>query len=397
MAADTPNDLRDNAPLVRLVTRLNVGGPARHALILTRELQTEFPTVLAVGHTGPREGELTDPKVHTTRLPLTRELNPINDAKAVAAVRRLLTRTNPWLLHTHMAKAGTLGRAAAQTMAKETRPLTVHTFHGHVLEGYFKKPVERAFLEIERRLARRTDRLIAVSPQVKDELLDLGIGRPDQIDVVPLGLDLDAFLDVTKPTGELRTELDVPPDAPLVGIVGRLVPIKDVGTTIDAIARLNKDVHLAVVGDGELRPALEQHARDRALADRVHFTGWRRDIAATVADLDVVVLSSRNEGTPVALIEALAAARPVVGTDVGGVRFVVQDHHNGFLVPPGDSNALADRINRLLADPHLRQQMGAHGRAHVRDRFSSKRLVADIRALYTELRNGRPRSRAAAR
>src|SRR5947209_4467491 len=233
MGAATPGHPRDSPPLVRLVTRLNVGGPARHALILTRELADEFPTVLAVGRTGPREGELSDPNVTVHRLPLRRQVHPTADARAFAAVRRLLTQTRPWLVHTHMAKAGTVGRAAAMTL--RPRPLTVHTFHGHVLEGYFSNPVERAFLETERRLARRTDRLIAVSPEVRDELLDLGIGTPDQIEVVPLGLDLDPFLAVGAPTGKLRAHLGLPATAPLVGIVGRLVPIKDVATTIGAV------------------------------------------------------------------------------------------------------------------------------------------------------------------
>jgi glycosyltransferase involved in cell wall biosynthesis len=390
MDAATSDDLRDSSPLVRLVTRLNVGGPARHALLLTRELSAEFPTILAVGRTGPREGELSDPAVTVRRLPLTREVHPAADLKAFAAVRRLLAQTRPWLVHTHMAKAGTMGRLAAMTV--KPRPLSVHTFHGHVLEGYFSKPVERAFLEVERRLARRTDRLIAVSPQVRDELLDLGIGRPQQIDVVPLGLDLEPFLDVTKPTGELRARLGIAQDAPLVGIVGRLVPIKDVATTINAVHRLD-GVHLAIVGDGELRPELEQEARDLGVADRVHFTGWWHDVADVMADLDVAALSSRNEGTPVALIEALAAARPVVGTNVGGVRFVVEEDKSGYLVPPNDPDALADRLARLLADPARRTRMGEYGRAQVRDRFGAARLVADMRALYVELRRQRPRPR----
>jgi glycosyltransferase involved in cell wall biosynthesis len=228
-----------------------------------------------------------------------------------------------------------------------------------------------------------------VSPEVRDELLDLGIGRPDQIEVVPLGLDLDAFLalDPVTPSGKLRAHLGLPPTAPLVGIVGRLVPIKDVATTIRAVQRLD-GVHLAVVGDGALRPALEDEAAKLRVADRVHFTGWWDDVAAVMADLDVAALSSRNEGTPVALIEALAAGRPVVGTNVGGVRFVVEEDQSGYLVPPDDPDALAERLKQLLADPALRARMGEYGRAHVRERFGARRLVADMRALYTDLRRG---------
>ena len=368
--------------ILRLVTRLNIGGPARHALLLTRELSPEFPTVLAAGRTGPREGELADPQVNVRRVPLVREVSPTADARALAGVRRLLATSRPRILHTHMAKAGTVGRLAARGV--RTRPLTVHTFHGHVLEGYFSKPVERAFVAAERRLARSTDRLIAVSPQIRDQLLDLGIGTASQYEVVPLGLDLAPFLAVDGASGRLRGAIGVPSPTPLVGIVGRLVPIKDVSTILAAMARLS-GAHLAVVGDGELRPALEAEAHRLGIAPRVHFTGWWDDVASAMADLDVVALTSRNEGTPVSLIEALAAARPVVGTSVGGVPFVVKEGTTGHLVSAGDPAALADSIGGLLADPSLRREMGQRGRTDVRKRFGSGRLVDDMRGLYTEL------------
>jgi glycosyltransferase involved in cell wall biosynthesis len=377
--------------IVRLVTRLNIGGPARHALLLTRELSAEFPTLLAAGQPAPDEGELSDPQVSVRRMPLTRQVAPARDARALIAVRSLLTQQRPAILHTHMAKAGTVGRIAARTIRPPMR--TVHTFHGHVLEGYFNKRVERAFVEVERRLARRTDLLIAVSPEIRDELLDLGVGRPSQIEVVPIGLDLSAFLAVDGPSGALRRRLDVAADVPLIGIVGRLVPIKDVATMLAATARL-PGVHLAVVGDGEDRKALEAEAALLGIADRVHFTGWWHDVAAAMADLDVVVLTSRNEGTPVSLIEALAAGRPVVGTRVGGVPFVVRDGEFGHLVPPQDPTAVADRVRAVLDDPDAARRMGERGRAYVRERFGSERLVDDMRRLYADLLPGDSRSRS---
>jgi glycosyltransferase involved in cell wall biosynthesis len=285
-----------------------------------------------------------------------------------------------------MAKAGTVGRLAALSL--RPKPLTVHTFHGHVLDGYFGKATERAFVEAERRLARRTDRLIAVSPQIRDQLLDLGIGRSSQFDVVPLGLDLDPFLAVSGPAGGLRQRIGVSRSTPLVGIVGRLVPIKDVLTMLATIQRLT-GVHLAVLGDGELRPALEEKARLLGVADRVHFTGWWEDVPGAMADLDVVALTSRNEGTPVALIEAMAAAKPVVGTRVGGVPFVVQDGETGYLVLPGDPDATAERIRQLLSDTARRVRMGQRGRTLVRERFGRERLVSDMRELYAELLRSR--------
>ena len=367
---------------LRLITRLNVGGPARQALLLTRELRDEFPTVLAAGRPTSSEGELSDPQVPVRTVPLTRPLHAGMDARAVAAVRRLMAETQAGLLHTHMAKAGTIGRVAATTMPR--RPRTVHTFHGHVLEGYFTPRVQRAFVEIERALARRTDALIAVSPEIRDALQSLGIGARREFHVIPLGLDLAPFLSVTGPNQELRRHLGLAPDQPLVGIVGRLVPIKGVEVLLDAMALL-PGVHLAVVGDGEERVALTERARAAGLSDRVHFVGWWHDIPSAMGDCDVVVLTSRNEGTPVALIEALAAGRPVVATDVGGVRHVVGDGVSGWLAPPGDAGAVAALVRRLLDDPEARDAFGRAGRESVRHRFGQERLVADVRALYTDL------------
>lgn len=375
-------DADDPVRVLRLITRLNVGGPARQALLLTRELAGSYPTLLAAGRVGPSEGELSDPAVPVTPLPLVRPLNPRLDASAFAQVRALVRRTRPALVHTHMAKAGSIGRAAVRSMGE--RPRTVHTFHGHVLEGYFRPVVQRGFVEVERRLARSTDRLVAVSPQIKDALLELGIGQESQYEVISLGLDLDDFLAVNGHRGGLRSAIGVGPTAPLVGVVGRLVPIKDHETLLRAMARL-PEVHLAVVGDGESRPALEARAAADGLADRVHFVGWWPDVAGAVADLDVVVLTSRNEGTPVALIEALAAARPVVATDVGGVSHVVDHEVNGLLAGAGDDETVAAHLDRLLRNPSAREAFGHAGRASVTDAFGKARLVADISALYAEL------------
>jgi len=311
------------------------------------------------------------------------------DARALAAVRRLLGETGAGLLHTHMAKAGTIGRVAATTMSR--RPRLVHTFHGHVLEGYFPPTVQRAFIEIERALARRTDALVAVSPEVRDALQYLGIGARQEFHVIPLGLDLEPFLSVSGPRQELRRHLGLGPDRPLVGVVGRLVAIKGLDVLLDAIFLL-PDVHLAVIGDGNERAALTGRARSLGLADRVHFVGWWPDIPSAMSDCDVVALTSRNEGTPVALIEALAAGRPVVATDVGGVRHVVEDGVSGWLAPPDDPAAVAGLLRRVLDDPEPAAAFARAGRESVRGRFGQERLVADIRALYTDLagtRSGR--------
>jgi len=370
-------------PVLRLITRLNVGGPARQALLLTRSLEPEFSTTLAAGRPSAAEGEMADAAVTVRHVPLVRPMSPAEDARAMAGVRRLLVETGARILHTHMAKAGSVGRLAALG-APRSRPRTIHTFHGHVLDGYFGPLVQRAFVEVERQLARHTDVLVAVSPEIRDALLELRIGRPSQYEVVPLGLDLSTHLAVTGPGGRFRAGLGLGPDVPLVGAVGRLVPIKDLDTLLEAVAGLD-GVHLAVVGDGDERPRLEARAAALGLGGRVHFTGWATDVAEVMADLDVVVLTSRNEGTPVALIEAGAAGRPTVATRVGGVALVVQDGVTGWLTPPGRPDAVADMVRRLLDDPAARLSMGQAARAHVRDRFSSERLVSDTRRLYDDL------------
>ena len=373
--------------VLRLITRLNIGGPAIQALMLTQELSERFPTVLGAGRSPREEGELYNPAVHVRRVPLVRAIRPHRDLQAYRDIGRLIRLLRPDIVHTHMAKAGSIGRLAASRSS--LRPLTVHTFHGHVLEGgYFQPKVEQLFVAIERWLAARTDVLVAVSNEVRDSLLDLGIGRADQWRVIPLGFDLDPFLSVRGRDGSFRASLRIGDEAHLVGVVGRLAPIKDHRTLLEAIALL-PSVHLAVVGDGELRSQLEARARAEDLAGRVHFVGWSRAIPVVMSDMDLVVLSSINEGTPVSLIEASACARPVVATDVGGVKSVVRQDETGVLVSARDPKALARELRQLLEDPERAGQMGAAGRTLVRDRFSKERLLRDVTLLYEELLENR--------
>jgi glycosyltransferase involved in cell wall biosynthesis len=375
-------DAHEPPAVLRLITRLNIGGPAQQALLLSALLADEFPTVLGAGTAAPGEGEMSRPGCVVHRVPLTRGIAPAHDARAIGAVFRLVRRTRPALVHTHLAKAGAVGRSVG-TWNGARRPRLVHTFHGHVLEGYFPPAQQRGFVEIERRLAKRTDRLLAVSPQVRDELLELGIGRPAQYRVIPVGLDLAPFLAVDRPAGSLRRRLRLSAAVPLVGAVGRLVAVKNLGLLLDVAVRL-PEVHVAVVGDGPERSALERQATRLGLETRVHFLGWSTDVAAVMSDLDVVVLTSRHEGTPVALVEALAAARPVVATDVGGVPFVVQDGVTGLLAAL-DAEAMAAAVERALSDRAGATAMAAAGRVAVAGRFGHDRLVRDMRALYHEL------------
>lgn len=388
-----PSVLPDTAPrtrttVLRLITRMNIGGPARQAILLTKGLSAEFPTVLAAGRPAPTEGELTDPEVPVRDVPLVRPVRPVTDLRCLFVVRSLLHESGARLVHTHMAKAGTVGRLAALSSSRAgKRPKLVHTFHGHVLQGYFAGPQQRAFVQFERMLARYTDALVTVSPEVRDQLLDLGIGKPAQYRVVPLGFDLGPLLAVGAPGGPgglLRSRLGLAQAVPLAGALGRLVPVKDHATLLSAVSAV-PGLHLAVLGDGELRATLEGLARELGIGDRTHFTGWWEDVPSALADLDVVVLSSRNEGTPVALIEALAAGRPVVATDVGGVRYVVQDGETGWLCRAGDATGLAELLQRAIAEPEVAMRLALEGRKRVAERFGYQRMLADHRSLYQEL------------
>jgi glycosyltransferase involved in cell wall biosynthesis len=377
--------------VARVFSRLNIGGPSIHVVLLTRGLDPgRFETTLLVGSEDRREGNMNDfasaHGVVPVRLgSLGRRISPLRDVRATWELYRFLRSWRPDIVHTHTAKAGFTGRLAARAARV---PVVVHTFHGHVFEGYFGPATTRAFVLIERRLAAMSDAIVAVSPGVKEALVSRAVAPEGKIRVVPLGLELGPFAAVSGPAGTYRRELGLAGNDRLVGIVGRLVPVKDHATFLDAaskIARGRSDVHFAIVGDGELRAPLEARASQLGLNRIVHFSGWRRDLPQIYADLDVVVLCSRNEGTPVSIIEASASGRPSVVTAVGGVKDIVDDGVTGLLLPPGDSDLLAASILRILDDGSLASRLGKNAREAVLGRHHVGRLVSDIENLYLEL------------
>jgi glycosyltransferase involved in cell wall biosynthesis len=375
--------------IARVIARLNVGGPAQHVILLTAGLDpARFQGTLITGVPDPDEGDFAalarSRGIAPVVIPsLGRAIRPAHDLEALARLVALFRKIRPDLVHTHTAKAGALGRVAARLAGV---PILVHTFHGHIMEGYFSPAVTRLFLGIERALARRTDRIVTVSPRVRESLLALGIGRPEQVEVVPLGLPLERFVAVAPGGARLRERLAIPPDAPLLGSVGRLVPIKDHPTLFAALCHEDAGAaHLLVVGDGERRAALEAMARDLGLAGRVHFLGWRDDLETILPELDMVICCSRNEGTPVALIEAMAAGVPVLSTDVGGVADLVTHGKTGWLVPAGDPAALARGIRDLLADAERRRGLVAAARPAALGAHGASGLIQRIEAMYTAL------------
>ncbi len=373
--------------LVRLITRMNIGGPARHVTILTARCGPDFAGVLLAGEPERREGSMAGEAnrvgVDVVPVPnLRRSLSPVADLLACAWLVRYFLKERPAIVATHMAKAGTLGRIAA---ALTGVPVVVHTFHGHVLDGYFSRLSTFFFLSVERILSRFTTQFIAISPEVAADLDRLGIGR-GKTSIVRLGLELERLTGAK--SGSLRQDLGVPRSAPLVGIVGRLVPIKALDLFLAAAAQIvktNPDIHFAIVGDGELWDRLHGDVATLGLNVSVHFAGWRQDLPEVYSDLDVVVCCSRNEGTPVSLIEACAAGRAVVGTQVGGIPDIIAAGVNGLLVPSGDPAALAAAITGLIADPGRRRSMGLAGRQMVMDRYGSERMVSELKQVYARL------------
>jgi glycosyltransferase involved in cell wall biosynthesis len=378
--------------IVRVIARLNIGGPAIHVVNLTAGLDpARFEQLLVAGTENPGEGSMLDYAFSRGVRPfivpeLVNEFNlKPRDLKALAKLCRLLRQERPHIVHTHTARAGLLGRLAGRLAGV---PIVVHTYHGHVLHGYFSPVKTWLMRSMERTLARMTDQIITVSERVKHELVSYSVAPPTKIAVIPLGFDLNPFLCCQDQKGRFRHELGVSDGAQLVSIVGRIFPIKNHRLFLDAAARVatrEPSARFVIVGDGVLRPEMEHHARELGIADQVIFTGWRRDLPRIYADTDILVVSSNNEGTAVSAIEAMAAGRPVIATRVGGLPDLIAEGETGLLVPPGDPGGLAVAVLRLLQDPEAACRMGQRARAMVRERFSVHRLIAAMENLYHQL------------
>jgi glycosyltransferase involved in cell wall biosynthesis len=374
--------------VARVATRLNIGGPALHITILATRLGPEFETVLLVGETDAREGsmlaEAEAAGATVIRVPgLKRKPSLVDDLRAALWLYRYFRSWRPAIVASHMAKAGTLARLAAYFARV---PIRIHTFHGHVLDGYFSKAKTFIYLTVERLLGRVTSRFIAISPALAEDLRHMGIGA-GKTSVIPLGLDLGRFHDLPE-RGAFRADLGVGSEAILVGIVGRLVPIKAHDLFLQMasdVRRHREDVEFVIVGDGELWSSLREEVAALGLGDSVHFAGWRRDLPEVYGDLDLVVCCSINEGTPVSVIEACAAGTPVVGTDVGGMGDVITSGETGLLVPSGDRAALTEAVLNVIDNPDRASAMSTAARATVIQKYSAERLVEDIRRLYFDL------------
>lgn len=409
---------KSSSPLriIRIIDRLNIGGPAKHVTWLSAGLDpAAFETSLIAGIVSPQEGDMTDfarqAEVALTIIPeMGRELG-WRDAVVIGKLLRLLWQQKPDIVHTHKAKAGAVGRVAAwlykwltpSLLWLQPRPLKVlHTYHGHIFHSYYGATKTQLFVFIERFLAWLvTDQIIVISEQQRREIHEqFGVGRPNQFCVIPLGIACDEAEQVI-PIHSLRAEVGAAENEILIGVIGRLCTVKNHALLFHAVATLcqqsayQQRLRLLVIGDGELRQELEVLADQLQIADRVVFTGFRSDVSALYRELDVVALTSLNEGTPLTLIEAMNQGCAVVATEVGGVvdilgqrqstseNFSIWEH--GVTAPSKDERAFSHALRYLLERPELRRAMGQRGRAFVRAKLSRERLLQDIAGLYQGL------------
>ena len=395
LGSDPPPDTTPRVKILRVIARLNMGGPALHVAYLTAGLKERgYDTTLVAGSLARGEDSMAFVAeglgVEVVRIDeLGREISPLRDLRAAVRLARLIRRERPQILHTHTAKAGTVARVAALMAGRRRPPIVVHTFHGHVLRGYFGPLRSRFFRLLERWLAAHTTALIAVSPQVRDDLVALGVAPRERFAVIRLGIELDERIDLAQNgRAESRRYLGIPDDRFAVGWIGRMTAVKRTDDILVAFKRLRDDgvdACLCLVGDGPDRPHLEQRAHELGVIRDTLFLGYQEDVSPFYAAFDALILPSGNEGTPVSAIEALAAGRPVVATRVGGVPDVVRDGEDGFLVDAGATDDLAERLERLARDPELRKRMGEAGRSRVLPRYAVDRLVADVDRLYRTL------------
>lgn len=381
--------------VLRIINRFNIGGPTYNATFLTRFLSDEFETLLVGGL--PEEGEadsmhiLEEYGVKPLLIPeMKRNPNFLSDRKALRKIKEIIREFQPDIVHTHAAKAGALGRKAAHDCKV---PVILHTFHGHVFHSYFNKFKTEIFRQIEKNLASKSTGIIAISDIQKHELSSIyRIAKKDKIKVIPLGFDLNPFQENLEEKRKYTRENYKLEDNQIgVAIVGRLAPIKNHDLFLDAVEKVasktHKNVVYFIVGDGETRQAIELRVNQLKSENNIdiRMTSWIKDIKTFNAGMDIVCLTSHNEGTPVSLIEAQACNLPVISTDVGGVRDIIDEGKTGFVVPKNDVDSFSEKLLELIENDSLRLQMASNGWDFVREKYHYTRLVRDIEMYYKEL------------
>ncbi len=389
--------------ILRIINRFNLGGPTYNAAYLTKYMPPHYETLLIGGEKEESEESsahiLNSLDLTSTIIPeMKRSINPLNDYNAYKKIKNIIKEYKPDIVHTHAAKAGTIGRLAAYTSKV---PVIVHTFHGHVFHSYFNKAKTSVFKNIERNLAAKSTKIIAISEKQKYELGTIHrICPPEKIEIIPLGFDLSRFQEnIEDKRRAFRKQYNIADDEIAVGIVGRIVPVKNhelfVRAWKEVCDKSTKKIRAFVVGDGEDRGKVEELALSLGISICVGdfenskcsltFTSWIKDVDVVNAGVDIIALSSLNEGTPVSLIEAQAGNNPVVSTKVGGIENVVIHNKTGLLSEIGDTQGYANNLLRLIEDVDLRLQMQKLGWENVREKFHYTRLVKDMDKLYSTL------------
>jgi glycosyltransferase involved in cell wall biosynthesis len=387
--------------VLRILNRFNVGGPTYNGAYLTKYLPSEFETMLVAGNIEKHEGSSTyileDLDLRYRIIPnMYRPIHPLNDFIALKHIISIINEFKPDIVHTHAAKAGALGRLAS-ILASHHVPVVVHTYHGNVFEGYFSPTKERIFLEIERQLAKKTNAIIGISNSQKKDLVEkYKIANEEKVCVVPLGFDLKRMSEnVDEKRLKFRNEFELDDDVVVVTIIGRLTSIKNQKLFISVFRKTleatSHKLKAFIVGDGEDRQSLVSYCESLGLSwsspqkknpnSKVHFTSWRKDIDIINAGSDIILLTSRNEGTPVSIIEAMATGRAVICTDVGGVSDIINNRVSGLIVSNSETE-ISTALTELVENIDFRLSLGRKAQPEVLNKFGYQRLVNDIAALY---------------
>jgi glycosyltransferase involved in cell wall biosynthesis len=379
--------------VLRIINRFNLGGPTFNAAYLTKYLAPEYETLLIGGlkeeHEESSEFIVKELGVNFKILPeMRRSINFFNDLKAYNAIKKIIKDFKPDIVHTHAAKAGALGRRAAYYLDV---PVIIHTFHGHVFHSYFNKYKTEVFKAIERDLAKKSTRIIAISEIQKYELTSIhNICPPEKVEVIPLGFDLTKFhLDNEIKRSKFREEYKLRDDEIAIGIIGRLAPVKNHKLFINALKYLKDNssgrFKAFIIGDGDELNNIKSHAKDLGLDSEITFTSWIKQIDYAIAGMDIIAMTSLNEGTPVSLIEAQAANKPIVSTNVGGIENVVIPNKTALLSDVNDEKTFSENLLMLVENETLRKELSISGWEHVESKFHYTRLVSDTKKIYDQL------------
>ena len=389
--------------ILRILNRFNLGGPTYNAAYLTKYMEPEFETLLIGGeneaHEENSEYIVRNLGIAPINIPeMKRTINPYYDIIAYRKIKDAIKSFKPDIVHTHASKAGALGRRAASNM---NVPIIVHTFHGHVFDAYFGSLKSSIYINLERRLANKSTKIIALSETQRNDLVDkYKICEDEKVEIIPLGFDLDKFQDnMDFKRDSFRKEYNIGYDEIAIGIIGRVVPVKNHIMFLESLKyvldRTNKKVRAFIIGDGDEKINIEHKARELVISyleggfkkekATLTFTSWIKDIDYAIAGMDIIAMTSLNEGTPVSLIEAQASNKPIVTTDVGGIRNIVIPNKTAFISPSNNSEAFGENILKLVKDDDLRINFGKLGSSFVMEKYHYSRLVNDMKKLYNTL------------